>query len=198
MELRFQVRVFQEFSRFELPELVQCLFLQELLQRFLILVWNKSSPTSTCFLATCFQIPWLEEIPKVVLHVVVTCQHTFVHRYIVSSRLFLRQAELLTPFRCCSVNTELIYRMKCSEQEFFVWQKIFEVSSFESFLPFQDSTTQSTGTFEHGWPDSLNRCTISLAVESHSPMWGYEDSPYHFLSDPGPRKVQCPCKNLIA
>ena len=30
---------------------------------------------------------------------------------------FLRQAELFTPIRNCSVNTELIYRMNDSEQE---------------------------------------------------------------------------------
>ena len=33
MELRFQIQAVQEFSRFELPELVQFLFPQELLQK---------------------------------------------------------------------------------------------------------------------------------------------------------------------
>ena len=46
-----------------------------------------------------------------------------------------------------------------------------------------------------GWPVSLNRCTILLAVQFHCPFWSWE-SPYHFSSDPGPRNVQCPCKNL--
>ena len=42
-----------------------------------------------------------------------------------------------------------------------------------------------------GWPVSLNRCIILLAVESHSSVfWAQEEFPFHFSSDPGPKNVQ--------
>ena len=44
-----------------------------------------------------------------------------------------------------------------------------------------------------GWPVSLNRSTISVAVESHVPP-----SVYHFFSSPGQRHDQCPCENPFA
>ena len=50
------------------------------------------------------------------------CQYTFCHGFLLFflSLFFLCQAEMFTPIRDCSVNTELIYRMNDSEQEFCV------------------------------------------------------------------------------
>ena len=48
------------------------------------------------------------------------------------------------------------------------------------------------------WPVSLNRWTILLAGESHSPFTEKLYFPFHFSSDPRPRNVQCPCENFIA
>ena len=55
-----------------------------------------------------------------------------------------------TPIRHCSVDTELIYRMNNSAQEFCVRWISIEMYGFFTPLPFQDSTTQSTDAFEHG------------------------------------------------
>ena len=67
-----------------------------------------------------------------------------------------------------------------------------------SFFLFRIPRVQALMLFNTGSPVSLNRCTAWSTVESHSPLWWYEDLPYHFFTDPGPRNVQCLCKNLFA
>ena len=124
-------------------------------------------------------------------------QNFSVHHATYLSFFFFCQGEMIKPSRHCSVNPELIYRMNCLEQEFCVHSISVEVNGTFAFPLFQDSTTQNTGTFETGCLVSLNRCTILLAVHFHCPFWSWE-SPYNFSSDPGPRNVQCPCKNFMA
>ena len=54
----------------------------------------------------------------------------------------LCQAELFTPIRNCSVNTELIYRMNNSEQDLGVWSiriEVYGISANFSFSGFHDS-----------------------------------------------------------
>ena len=105
----------------------------------------------------------------------------------------------MTSIRCCSVNTELIYKMNCLEQEFSVHRIFVEVNDCFTLILLQDSTTQGTDTFE---------CKMTSFFETlhhfcqlynlHCPLWPWEELPYHFSSDPGPKNVQFPCENLIA
>ena len=104
-----------------------------------------------CVPAICFQIQDLEGIPKFLLVVI---SHMSAHLwsrilYVFLVSFFLCQAELLTPSRNCSVNTELIYRVNDSEQELCVWTIRIEVYGVSAILSSQNSTTQSTDALEY-------------------------------------------------
>ena len=75
-----------------------------------------------------------------------TCQYTFGQGFLLFSLslFFLCQAELFTPTRNCSVNTEMIYRMNNSEQELGV--RSIRIEVFPAILLCQNSTIQSTNT----------------------------------------------------
>ena len=81
-----------------------------------------------------------------------TCPYTFIQRKVISSLLILCQAELFAPIRHCPVNTLLICRMKCLEQEFCVLRISIEwFRNLFSFSGFHDS--ESTAALEHGVTD---------------------------------------------
>ena len=124
--------------------------------------------SSKCVLQTVSRCHFRKRYQKLCVH---TCQYTFVHRsQVISSLLFLCQAELFTPLRHGSANTELIYRKKSSEQEFCVRWISTEVDGFFTLLPFQDSTTQSTDAFQYGMTgffESLNHfigCGVPCSI----------------------------------
>ena len=94
--------------------------------------------------------------------------------------------------------TELIHRVNDSEQEFCVRSIRIEVCGVSCHSSSGIPRLKAPILLNTGWPASLNRSTIWVAVESHSPLEGFEDPPYHFFSSPGPRNVQCPCENLFA
>ena len=64
------------------------------------------------------------------------------------SFFFFCQSELMTPFRNCSVDTELIDRVNCLEQEFCIYRITIEVNCTSAFPLLQDPTTQSSSAFE--------------------------------------------------
>ena len=155
--------------------------------------------SSKYVLANCFQIPSSEEMSKVVLHVAVHL-----------SKYFCSQIDCLVPSlplssRIVRTNSPLLRKYWADVQdELFGTRVVFDESPLKwtvskPFFLFKIPPLKSTGAFKNTRrPVSLNRCTISLAVESHSPLGRWEDPPYHFFSDPGPGNVQCPCKNLFA
>ena len=122
-------------------------------------------------------------------------QYLVDHRCTGSSLLFFCRTELVTPVRHCSVNTELIYRKNCLEQEFWVHRISVEVNGGLIFFCFNIPRLKALILLNTGWPVSLNRCTMLLAVESHCPFWAWLELPYHFSSEPGPKNVQCPSEH---
>ena len=68
---------------------------------------------------------------------------------------------------------------------------------FSSASRFHDS--KALILLNTGWPVSLNRCIILLAVESHSSVFGRKKN-FHSTSLPtlDPRMSNCPCENFIA
>ena len=54
----------------------------------------------------------------------------------------------MIPIRNCSVDTELIDRVNCLEQELCIYGISIEVIGTSAFPLLQDPTTQSTGAFE--------------------------------------------------
>ena len=111
-----------------------------------------------------------------------------VHKNSDSSFFFFCQAELITPIRNCSVDTELIDRVNCLEQEFCICKISIEVNGTSAFPLLQDSTTQSNVAFE----DKMNSLFDSLYHHVGGAIL------MSFLIDPGSRNVQCPGKNFMA
>ena len=76
-------------------------------------------------LAPCFQAFWSEDIPTIPLLPVVNHGPKIMlsTRVAGPSLFFFCQAELITPIRNCSVDTELIDKVNCVEQEFCIYKK---------------------------------------------------------------------------
>ena len=86
--------------------------------------------------------------------------------------------------------------MNDSEQELCVWSIRIEVYGVSVILFSRIPRLKALIFLNTGWPDSLNRSTIRVAVESHFPLGVKGRVPFHFFSSPGRKNVQCPCENL--
>ena len=98
--------------------------------------------------ASCFQAPGSEQIPTIPLLLAPPWSNFVVHHNTYWSFFFFYQSELITQIRNCSVDTEPIDRVNCSEQEFCIYEISVEVNGTNAFPLLQDSKTQSTGAFE--------------------------------------------------
>ena len=105
--------------------------------------------------ASCFQVPGSEVIPTILFLLAQPCSRFYCPQKSDSSFLFFCQAELITPIRNCSVDTELMDRVISLEQEFCIYQISIAVNGTSASPLLQDSTTQSIGTFERQDDQSL-------------------------------------------
>ena len=148
-------------------------------------------------LASFFQTSNSEEIPTFPPLLAPPWSNFIVHKNTDSSFFFFCQAELVTPIRNCSVDTELIDRVNCLEQEFCIFKTSIEVNGTSASLLLQDSTTQSTGTFE----DRMTSVFESLyhLVGSAIPLpFLIVGIAVPLLFRPWTRNVQCPDKKFRA
>ena len=76
-------------------------------------------------LASCFQAPGRKRYQQFHIFWLHHVQNFTVHKNSDSSFFFFCQTELITPIRNCSVDTELIDRVNCLEQEFCIYRICF-------------------------------------------------------------------------
>ena len=156
-----------------------------------------------CVSANCFQMQGSAKIPKGLLlensHFIVhlcsrilSFQELFLVPFLpLSSRNLHNNSKLLRKYWADSHNEWFGTRGRCLKHPH--WS-VWCLCHF-SFSEFHDS--KALLLLNTGWPVSLNRSTIRV-VESQFPSDAYGRVPYHFISSPGPRNVQCPCENLFA
>ena len=98
-------------------------------------------------------------------------QNFSVHRNSDSSFLFFCQADMITPIHNWSVDTELIDRVnEMSETSVFTNSQLKWMVHLP-FLCFKIPQLKALVLLKRGWPVSLNRCAILLAVQFHCPCY---------------------------
>ena len=117
-----------------------------------------------------------------------------IHRSIMKGFIFF------THFCDCSVKTELIYRSNCAKKTVSIVSKSAQQCIDNFPLPLLLSRPLDSGLVARkiGCPLSANVNIIFSAILSHSPCGPSSFVEYHFFSEPGPRKDQCPFPNLLA
>ena len=155
-----------------------------------------------CVSANCFQMQGSEKIPKGLL---LENSHFIVH---LCSRILSFQELFLVPFLPLS-SRNLHNNSKPAPQIlswFIEWmirnkRSVFEASALKCmvslpFFFFRIPRLKSTVT-----PEYWMTCIFESFHHSSCgifPSDAYGRVPYHFISSPGPRNVQCPCENLFA
>ena len=149
---------------------------------------NTKTGVSLLPVSRCLSLWWYQQFYFFWLH---NNQHFTVHKNCIWSFLFSLQVELRTPVRRCSVDTELSCRMNRLKQEFRVRGFSIEVNGTFVLSSFENSSILSTDVCEN----RVSLTILSFCVRSHCCSW---EPPYHVVSEPGPRNVQCPGRNCFA